>query len=294
MSPPGILLATWLAMAQPSELSPVQAEAIAAGFSAALQADDLTAFAPLAGGPPTGPGWTSPTRLVEAVDAPTLRGARVLAVETSPAGSVLLSLEVEGSALAAGNHEAAPLPRWWSLELTRDAGAWRIVSAQPTERWVAAAALAGPVDGLETALRARPELDPERFLLELADLAAERGQGTEPALHWAQRKGRELDLPDAECGALESLSYLALIRGEIDGALARADECLALAERALAENRGSGDALAGALFSRGIALWFSDRLDEAVSALAPAGGRARRAANPGDTRRARYKASQLE
>lgn len=262
---------------------------LAAEFAAALAADDIRAFANLAGDVPGGRRWASVVRLLEARDELRVSGARILERTPGEAPETeRLLLELEGSAVAAGNRRPVSLPRHWIVELAHSDQRSKLVAAETLERLLATETVTES-GGPDRILREHPELDVEAFLVELADLASGVDVEGLPAAEWALATSRGLHLPAAECASLEALSYLAVERGDLPAAQSLVDQLVTLAR-----STGNGDVLAGAYFTQGYVLWMSNQFDEGVSAYLRVGDLAGEADNPGFSLRALHTAAMIE
>ncbi|HET9768605.1 MAG TPA: tetratricopeptide repeat protein, partial [Thermoanaerobaculia bacterium] len=286
MGPLGVLF-----LAGALTLDPAQAELTARSFGEALRADDVRAFATLTGEPlPQGAGWKSVLELIEHFDEVTITATRVAASPVpTVAGASLLTVEVTGSGVTAGQRRVRVLPRWWSLELRAAEDGPRVTSALTLERRLAQDLATATAERLDAFLGEHSELDTERFLMELADTACEHGEAGHTAVSWALAQARLRHLPRAEGGVLESLSLLPMFGGSPAAMVAPAEEGVDIATR-----RGDADVLAGNLFALAVAYWFNDRTDEAIATFKRIGTLAEAVEQPGTVLRAVHMAAYLE
>jgi len=199
-----------------------------------------------------------------------------------------LVVEVEGTATTLGLHRTVKFPPWWIVDVKRDGkGGWSIVSASLLERKLAMDSVAMTSDERARLLRDHPEIDVERYLMQLAAEGSSK-ESCEP-MQWAAHEAQVRGLYDAEIYALTLAADIGITTWN---ATLTSDAANYALQRAQQVQWASP--LADAYFKYGISLWVANRLPEAVDALRTAASFAGQVDDPRLPMRALYMAGHLE
>lgn len=213
---------------------------------------------------------------------------RIVSIEPGPESTELL-MELEGTAVSVGMRRRVPWPRWWVVEVKPDGDGWRIAQAVLLERKLAIATVLSSDEERDRLLRERPEIDVDRYFMQLANEAGTRGDSACDTMLWLLRESHARGIVSEEITTLLQMSGIAVDRWDALGALPPAEEALALSEKAQLPA-----ALSDSYFSLGIAYWVANRLPEAVRALRRSAEYIGRFDDPRMPLRALYMAAQLE
>lgn len=238
---------------------------------AAIELDDFTAFDPLVPDV-TAFNWDAALGLVTNYQCPTVERWSFTVLEQSD-DAVRVTLDLQATAVLAGRGLPARLHRFWVLDLQKVRGRWLMRSFTTLERDLARRILRARPDEREALFLSDANADPHLLIRELGDAS----------LFEMNAAVREREGPKADC----LTPSLALIRFTLDEArrvgtasdraiaLARCAstlrfyglraESLAMSEEALGEAYDSDDpdAMASALFARGLGRWVNGDVKDA-------------------------------
>lgn len=267
-----------------------EAAALVENFAAALALDDQAALNRIALGGITDPKlWRTALDLIGSYDSLRIGSATVVSVSES-GGELFLDVILEGTGMSAGgNRKTVALPRRWRLDAGREASRWVLKRAATAERLLAEELATADASKIEAALKAAPDLDVQRFSVELADCASEASDAGAAALAWVLASSRRRGDHVAEGQALRMYSYVELISQRLDSALRYAQEALAVAERA-----ADADEMADANFSIAVARWYLGELPAAIETFRRSGADLDALDDPRYALRSLYMAAVLE
>ncbi len=285
-----LLIALSAANPPAAPLAAHEAAALAASFADALVRDDQAALNALAlGGSTDAKHWRTALDLIGGYDSLRIPSATVRSASES-GGDVLIDVVLEGTGVSAGGRKkTAAIPRRWRLTAIREDTRWALKSAVTEERLLAEQLATAAAPRIEAALEAAPDLDRQRFSVELADCASEASDAGAAALAWVLDSSRRRGDRAAESQALQMYSYVELIAQRLDGALRYAREALAVAEEA-----EDADEIVSSNFSMGVAHWYRGEFPAAIETWRRAGADLDALTDPRHALRSLYMAAVLE
>ena len=237
----------------------------------AFRADDIARLHALAPGVIVRPGdWANADAVVDRLECINVPRAEVESVRLD-GNRATVQVRLRGWGTTAGAvKKIHPLADRWVVGVVRAGEGWAVESVR-----MADALLGAELAELRTDLARRewldchPEADVAAALRHMTDACAEPGEDARrrEGLEWVLAEARAIRDPLVEVTALRMLSVQRLLAGATDEARAAAAEALALAE-----GMHDPDQVALALFSSGIAHWFSADIPTAIAHLGRSAG----------------------